>query len=186
MKHLRVAKRYATALFKTARATNSLEAVRNDAEFILESIENAKDFKAVLRSPVIQSWKKKNLMFEVFENKISDLSKAFLAILCSKNREDITEEIFEQYYVLYNEQFGLVPVTITSAVALDEAARKSLEESLAKRMNKQPVATYRVDAKIKGGLMVQIGDQLLDSSLRTQLGRMHQSLLKSGTLDNLN
>ncbi len=177
MKHIRVAKRYALALFKSAKAENSLEEVKNDAELILSAIEHAKDFKAVLRSPVIQSWRKKNLLIELFKEKVSVLSMAFLEILCSKNREDITAEIYEQYYALYDEHFNIMRVSVSSAVALDESMRKAVEAGIEKRFGRKPIADYQIDASLKGGLRVQVGDTVLDSSLKTQLEKMHHSLL---------
>ncbi len=186
MKHTRVAKRYALALFKSAKNSNSLDAVRHDAEVILQTIEAAKDFKAVLRSPVIQSWKKKTVIFDVFEGKISELSKAFLGILCHKSRENITEEIFEQFYELYNEQNGMISIVVTSAVELDAAAKASIEGGVQQRSGRKAIASYKVDPSLKGGLMIQIGDELLDSSLRTQLERMHQSLLSDPNAIRLN
>lgn len=182
MKHVRVAKRYALALFASSKAEGSLEKVRLDAELILESIRTAHDFKAVLRSPIIQSWKKKNLMNEIFEGKISTITQAFIGILCAHGRENITEDIFEQFFVYYNEETRRVPITVTSAVALDAVSKAAIESGIKTRYSKTPIADYHVDASLKGGLKVQIGDVLLDSSLRTQLERLRTSLLTNGTI----
>ncbi len=186
MKHLRVAKRYALALFKSAKMDNSLERVRRDADLIVNTIAAAKDLKAVLRSPVIQSWKKKGLLFEAFEGKISELTKAFLGILCSKNREDITEEIFLQFFELYTLEFGFVQITVSSAIALDDKEKAAIEHGVHQRVQRKPIARYVVDPGLKGGLMIQIGDQLLDSSLRTQLTRLHDSLIRDGVRSAMN
>ena len=184
MKHVRVAKRYALALFASSKAEGSLENVRHDAELILDSIRHAHDFKAVLRSPIIQSWKKKNLMNEIFEGKISVIMQAFIGILCAHGRENITEDILEQFFVYYNEETKRVPITVTSAVALDSDSKTAIENSIQTKYAKTPIADYRVDESLKGGLKVQIGDIMLDSSLRTQLEKLRDSLLHNGTLSN--
>ncbi|MFM8179519.1 MAG: ATP synthase F1 subunit delta [Candidatus Kapaibacterium sp.] len=182
MKHVRVAKRYALALFASSKAEGSLERVREDAEMILHGIRSAHDFKAVLRSPIIQSWKKKNLMNEIFEGRITTITQAFLGILCAHGRENITEDILEQFFVYYNEEMRRVPITVTSAVALDSGSMAAIEDGISKKYAKTPIAEYHVDASLKGGLRVQIGDVLLDSSLRTQLERLRDSLLANGTI----
>ena len=177
MKHVRVAKRYALALFASSKAEGSLEHVNADAHLIRDSIEQSHDFKAVLRSPIIQSWKKKHVLEEVFEGKISIITKAFLGILCAHGRENITEDILEQFFVYYNEETRRVPITVTSAVELDASGRSAIEAGIEKRYSKTPIAEYKIDPSLKGGLKVQVGDTMLDSSLRTQLEKLRDSLL---------
>lgn len=182
MKNIRVAKRYALALFASAKETNVLDAVKNDLSLILEHMDKAHDFRAVLRSPVIQGWRKKTIMREIFGSQVQTITLAFFDVLCDKGREDIVSDIIEQYEVLYNKHNSLMPVSVTSAVELSAAAKDALNLRLQEQFAMKPLTEYRVNPAIKGGLMVQIGDTLLDTSLRAQLQRMHDSLLTGGSL----
>lgn len=176
MRNVRVSKRYAVALYNTALQMNVLEQVHSDLEVVASHMEQSKDLKAVMNSPVIQSWRKKDVLKEIFQSKISELSMSYLVLLCDKNRENLTEDILNQFELLYNDSKGLIPVTVTSAVQLSEEERAKVVSKVVNEFGKTPVPTYLVDTTIKGGIVLKIGDYLYDMSVKSQLAKLYDSL----------
>ena len=176
MKNIRVAKRYALALFNSAKEMGILDSILADVKQYERYMHTSPDFRAVMHSPIIQAWRKKDILKEVLENNFHPFTLTFLNLLCDKGREDLHTDIAQQFTDLYNFHNKLLPITVTSAVTLSDLAKASLVNSIKSNTAMTPVATYTINPEIKGGLTVLIGDSLLDSSVRSQLDRLFHSL----------
>jgi F-type H+-transporting ATPase subunit delta len=178
-----VATRYATALFAEAVANNTLETVIDDIRALRSILRDSRDFALFVNSPIIKAEQKANALKAIAtEARISPTTTTFLMLLVEKNRADELANIVAAFEALYNEQQGIVPLEVVSAVEMDASQKEALLKSLESRIGKQPHATYTVNPALIGGFTVKIGDTMMDSSITHQLAVLKKRLME-GTLN---
>ena len=98
----KVSLRYAKSLLDTTDSLASSDLVLKDFDYILKIIKSSKELASLFRSPIIQNWKKKKILKEIFEPTISKLTLDFLMLITEKHREILIFSIIQQYINLYN------------------------------------------------------------------------------------
>jgi F-type H+-transporting ATPase subunit delta len=86
--------------------------------------------------------------------------------------------IRQEFERLADEASGIVTATMTTAIPLDEAERKRYEQELSRKLDRKVKLGFRTDAALIGGATIQIGDHLVDASVRTKLNRLREDLLR--------
>lgn len=172
----RIARRYAKALLTTALQQNAADRVEQDLAEIVRAADASSDLRVLFRSPVIEASRKKDIMKEIFGSTLSSLTIDFVSLLMDKGREADIHGVAAEYQDQYDKHRGILRVTITSAVALDDAMRADVVGVIGKRTGKTIVASYDVDPKLLAGVTVHIGDTVMDSSLKHQLRLLRQRL----------
>lgn len=109
MRNARVAKRYARSLFEAAEQNDALEQVRQSVESFSAAFAQSPPLRALLRNPVIGAERKVAILREIFAQRTHPLFGAFLELVCLKGRENILDQIAEQFVELYNAWAGIVP-----------------------------------------------------------------------------
>jgi F-type H+-transporting ATPase subunit delta len=179
MTEQRVSSRYARALLTAAKEENATEKVLEDLGFIQRVARESKDFKRLIESPVIYNWQKKDILRELFESQISEVTLKFLLLLADKKREMLIFDIIEQYIKIFNELNNRLPISVVSAVPLSEELKKSISGRIAQWTGKTIIPEYSVDDSLKGGIMVEIDDIVFDASVRNQLEVLYETLAKN-------
>lgn len=182
MTEYRVSFRYARAILNLAVNEGIAQEVLSDFQYINESIKQSQELRSFINSPVILHLKKKKIINEVFNGKIGKLTLSFVLLLTEKGRETLLPSIAYQYEVQYNEQFGRLPVVITSANELPENVKVDITGKLSKWTNKVIISDFIVNKNIIGGLQLKIDDWVFDSSVRNQLNLLHKQLIENNTL----
>lgn len=177
MKHARVARRYAMALMSAAEQQKNIEGTAKDLESIGKILGESRELRLLVASPVISPAKKRAIFNEVFGTRIGKETLTFINLLTSKSREDVLQDIVEQFRVLHDEKLGVVNVEVRTAVELSYAQEKDLKATLEKMMNKKPRLQFVIDKTIKGGLVIRIGDTVLDASVTRQLELMRERFI---------
>lgn len=113
---------------------------------------------------------------KVFADRVSEATYALLVILARHGRLGLLPAVARAYTDERNRRSGKVPVEVVSAVALDEAFEARIAEQLAAALGRPCVLTSRVDAKLLGGLTVNVGEQTYDASVATSLKRLRRRL----------
>lgn len=166
IKNIKVAKRYALALSKSA--AECIDDVFSDLSAIEETIFRNDELKTFFSHPVVSLKDKKEALNAAFENKINRISLNFIQTLLDESRFEIFKTIFE----LFKKEVDLIKNTqqaeIISAVTLTDDTKKRLEEKLSAKLNKNVILNCSVDEKILGGLVVKIEDKVIDLSLKTK------------------
>lgn len=169
MKETQLARRYALALFSVARELNLTSKVAEDFKQLISVIRQNIDFRIMLNSPVIPSYKKINVLKSLFSSHMQDLSIRFMTLLAKHERERYLELVAEQVGVLYNEFMGIVVVRVTSATPLSIENRDQLlvqlKETLGDKLELQEV----IDPDLVGGFILDWNDQRYDASLLRQV-----------------
>nr|PZN42818.1 MAG: F0F1 ATP synthase subunit delta [Bacillota bacterium] len=175
-----VARRYARALFDLARERGQVEEVGREVEQVVEAMRASRELRGLWEHQEVSPRLKCALLEQHFKGKVSDLVLHFLFLLVAKRREVWLPRILREYVALADEALGRVEVEVRSAVPLPDEVLDRLAERLRQRLGKEVRFVRRVDPSLLGGLVVRVGDVLMDGSVRTQLRRMQQRLVGAG------
>jgi F-type H+-transporting ATPase subunit delta len=181
MSSLRVAKRYASALMVLTGEAKEPEAIAGDLLAVQSAIKSSKELRSLLTSPVVPKEKKKTVMAAIFNKKIGNATQQYLASIIEKRREDVLAEVLEQYFLLRDEQLGIVSVNVRTAVKFSTAQEKALIKQLESFTQKKVRVSFSLDKILKGGFVAKVGDTTLDGSIRRQL-ELLRSRLKNGSV----
>lgn len=176
MIEIRVSIRYARALITAAKDMNKIEEVYQDLILINSIFEGSKEFIAVFRSPVVPNSKKRKLIKEIFENRITDLTFSIIDLIISKNRENLMYSIYKEFESLYFEFKNMIPIDITTAIEIDEVTKNNVLQKLNEITGKSIVPNFIIDSKIKGGIKVKIDTWVYDTSIENKLHQLYHKL----------
>jgi len=167
-----IAYRYAKPLLDMAIEQKQLEEVNRDMTLLRNACRNTPELLAVLRNPIIRGYKKFAILKAIFEKEISPLTLGLLKLMGDKNRENLlfeTSKVFEQ---LYNEEKGILEVKVTTTLPLSTDLRSALMKKLEAGLKKTIKLEEVVDESLIGGFVINIGNNLLDNSLKAALKRL--------------
>ncbi|HSQ76609.1 MAG TPA: ATP synthase F1 subunit delta [Bacteroidota bacterium] len=182
MRSQRVARRYAQALMSTAEELRLLDAIAADVETIGTTVRSSRELRLFLNSPVVSIPRKKTALHELFGNRISPATLSFLDLLVRKQRETLLPEILEQFAALRDEQKGIVDAHVATAVELTPQQLRALQIELERQTGKHVRLNVTADSSIRGGLVIRIGDTVLDASLTHQLERLREHFARGASL----
>lgn len=169
--------RYAQALLDLATEHSSVDAVASNMETLIAVSKESRDLEMLLSSPVIRGEKKLAVLNEVFGN-FEKVSGMFMQLIVKNGRESLLPEIAEAFIALVKKSKGIVPVTITSAVKLDEAVKKDILAKIQPAIDGKPEVTEIIDPALIGGFTVRMGDIQIDASVASKLGQLKQRLTR--------
>jgi F-type H+-transporting ATPase subunit delta len=165
-----LAGRYATAVLELAQEEKSVDNVERDFEALKGLIAENPDLRNFIRSPIFSRAEHAKAMTAVLERiGACTLTAKFVLTLASKRRLFALADIVRSFVNLLARQRGEVQAQVTSARALSDAEVAELKSVLKSKLGRDPRIDVRIDATLLGGLVVQIGSRMIDSSLRTKL-----------------
>jgi F-type H+-transporting ATPase subunit delta len=174
-----VARNYAEALFELAQADGPLELYSERLVQIADLAVTERDFRLFLATPLIDTQAKKQAIREVFEGYLPEYLLRFLLIVIDKRRTRLLPGIAEEFTRLVNEHFGRLKVDVTLAKAPDEATKSDLRRRLGEVLRRDILPRYRIDPRIIGGVIVRVGDKIMDGSVRHRLHTLRRSMLEA-------
>ena len=186
MKNPRVARRYAHALIAVAEELKTVDTVAADLELVGKTMTGSREFRLILASPVVSDARKSGILKAVFGGRVTALTTDFMELLVRKHREFILQEVIDQFFALRDEMRGIVTVDVSSVTPLERSQEDALARELSKRMGKTIRLRMKDDPAIKGGLIVRIGDTVLDASVRRQLERLREQFAGTTRISTLN
>ena len=175
MKGTRVANRYAKSLIKLAIERGELEKVYADMSLVNATCMESKELYLFLKSPIIKTDKKLSILKEVFENKVSKISKEFINLIARKRREIYLSEIAREFVEQYRIHKKILVAVITSASGLDDTLRKQVLEIVKGSLNSEVELVEKVNKDLIGGFVLRIGDKQVDTSLARKLKQLTMS-----------
>lgn len=166
-------------MFKLAIEENNLDTIAKESQAVLTAIRENEDFIKLLNHPKISREEKISVVEKVFKGNVSDSIVGFLVIIVEKGRYTDIEAIFEYFLAQVKEYKNIGVASITSAVPLTEEQKKMVLDRLLKVTKYvQFEIHYAVDESLIGGMVIRIGDRVVDSSIRTKLTTMAGELRK--------
>lgn len=175
-----VAYRYAKPLIELSIERGILENVYQDMQLLHQVCKENDEFAAVLKNPIIRGYKKMSILKSLFANKVDALTFSLFEILSRRDREGILESVSFSFIEQYNILKNIQKVTLISAIALSEDLKAALKSKLSSQLNKTILMEEKVDSTLIGGFLLKVGnDQIIDSSIRSQLQRLKVEFAKS-------
>lgn len=182
MSNLAVAKRYGQALFDLASEKNMLDQLEKELTQVLEVLEASHELKKIVEHQLISPETKQEIFRKVYAKTVSPITMNFLLLILHKKREMALKQIVSQFINLANEARGIVKAQVASASQLSSQQLEELRKSLAKITGKNILLEVMIDEKLIGGLVVKIGDRIIDGSIATKL-KMLEKHLKNASFE---
>lgn len=172
-----LAGRYATALFALAKENNSIDAVQASLDTLSVAMAESDDLRALTSSPVLSREDAgKAIAATAKALGIDPLSTNMLGVLAANRRLDQIPAVIRAYSTLASDHRGEITAEVTSAHPLDDKQIEALKAQLKKRVGSDVSVSTAVDSSILGGLVVKIGSQMIDSSIKTRLNTLSQAM----------
>lgn len=177
MKNQVIAKRYSKALFNLAEEEKAIDRYGEELDGFSEALRQLPDLGNALRNPLYPEAVKKTLFDKVAgQLELSPIMKSFLNLLIEKRRVQHLPEIADYYHKLIDEKSNLARAQVKAAVKLGDAELQEIAATLEKKVGKKIVVEFQQDASLLGGVFAQIGDFVLDGSVKRQLLNFKESL----------
>jgi F-type H+-transporting ATPase subunit delta len=172
-----LAGRYASALFDLARESNAIDSVQKSLAVLRNALVESADLKALVSSPVIGRVDAAKAIAAVARSLgLDSLTGNFLGVLAENRRLADLSGMIDAYNAIVAAHRGEVTAKVTSAHPLSAEQLKTLAANLKTRVGRDVQVQATVDPAILGGLVVQLGSQLIDGSIRTRLNSFAQAM----------
>ncbi len=173
MQDERIARRYARALFNAAHQQNLLSEVDQYLTQMAEMMSLHPRLLQLIHNPMIPIDVKERAVLSALEHaEMPELVKALTILLIRKRRETLIQAVLQEFETLFDAELGEIRVTAKSARPLDEQQMQQLVSSLAQRTGRNIKLTTEVEPSLMGGLIVNIGDTVIDGSIRGRLAHL--------------
>lgn len=173
-----VSERYAQALLELVSDNLLKEDILKELLDITESVKGSGDLNKVMTSPVISNDEKKNVISKLFENTTNKVILNFLKLLIDKNRFSMLESITKEYKNEINRLNNLLSINVTSAIDLTEDEKSAIKDKLSNILNKNIELEWATNPDIIAGLVFEVGDNIIDNSLRHKLQDLSRNIMK--------
>jgi F-type H+-transporting ATPase subunit delta len=186
MQNPRLAARYAKSLIDLATEKGQLETVCADMKYLEAVCKASKDFVNLLKSPIIKADQKNSIITAVTKGQVSDITASFNTLLVKKGRESDLPEIASAFVDQYNAIKGIHKVKLTTAVAVSEELKKSIETKVQteKGLGSIELETA-VDEKLIGGFVLEFNNNLVDASILRDLKDIKKQFTKNLFVQNI-
>jgi len=168
----KAARRYAKALLQSALEKNKLGEIEKDIRFIQNTLDDSRELKVFLRSPVITTENKLKGLNSIFGKKVSDETKSLFRLLSEKRRESLLAEICTGFIQLYNDHQGLIQVEVETAYPMSDSQKKELQKELSEKTGKKVQMNVVENKELIGGLVIKIGDTVIDGSVKHKINKL--------------
>jgi F-type H+-transporting ATPase subunit delta len=176
MRESRVSHRYAKSLLDRALEKGQLEPVSEDMRLVLETIRANRDLSVLLKSPVVKTDKKQEILKAIFGGQIGVITTEFMAIITRKRREGELEGIAEAFVSQYKKHKQILTAVITTTTGLDEKLRAQVLEVVKQSSGGKAVELIeKTDSSLIGGFVLRVGDKQVDASVLRQIRNLERN-----------
>ena len=172
--------RYSLALYELAEESNSINEIEKNSLSIIQLISNSDDFNLLIKDPTNKKEDQLNVLLKISEKfKINNLLTKFLSFLISKRRFFYVEKILKNFIETCSKKRGEVNAKLTSARELSESEISSIKDELTKNFNSKIRLNYKHDPSLIGGLIVQVGSTMVDTSIKNKLNKLQNIMVEA-------
>jgi F-type H+-transporting ATPase subunit delta len=167
---------YARSLFEVAKEQDKLDDVREQLGVFTDALNETRELQVFFFSPYFSTQEKEDGL----ERAVTDVDPVvmnFLKLLIEKHRMPVIFRIRTAYDALWEEENKLLPVEITSAVELDERTVKQLGDRISEQTGRKVDLSSHVEPDILGGIVVRVGNSVLDASIRNRLEQLRKQVV---------
>lgn len=173
------AKTYGDSLFELALEEKKMDLFLQEAEFIQQVLFENEDLVKLMIHPKISKEEKEQVIENIFKSTISDEMTGFLIIVIKKGRFQEIKSILSYFVAKVKEYKKIGVVFVTTAVELRQEQKEALVQRLIETTKYETMEmNYATDSSLIGGMVVRIGDRVVDSSIKHKLNDLTRDLLK--------
>jgi ATP synthase F1 delta subunit len=173
-----IAEVYSRALFEVAQEHDVLDRVHDELGQFADVLGESRDLQVFFFSPYFSSQEKKDGIATLIEDADDNLVR-FLELLAERHRVPAIFRIREELDRLWRRENKLLPVSVTSAVELDSELVEGIGRQIEEQTGERVELTSRVDPDVLGGLVLQVGNMVLDASVRNRLERLRKQVAQA-------
>lgn len=179
MRESTIARNYAEALFQVGEKSGKTELFADLIEGLAAAVTSEDRVRHVLESPRVPKKTKQDILARTFAGYAPESFVRFLEAVVKRGRQGILGTICTQYLLLVDDKFNRVHAGVTLAREPDSALQDLVSRRLGEILSKEVIPHYRTDPEILGGLVVRVGDRIMDGSVRRRMKSLRRSLLGS-------
>lgn len=168
---------YAQSLLELAWDSRVAVDVGNELQAIGDILRDQPIFGEYLSDPGIGQTERAEAIDKIFRGRVSELVLSFLGVLNAHGRSRLLAQIVGAYDQLLDERLGNVEVDVTTAHALSSDQVEQVRQRISDALRKNAIIHQYIDDSIIGGLVIRVGDQIIDASVKQQLRSIRQQLL---------
>jgi F-type H+-transporting ATPase subunit delta len=173
-----IAQVYARSLFEVAKEQDKLDEVREQLGQLADAVDQTRELQLFFFSPYFSTEEKKQGLDRAIDG-ADPIVRNFLELLVEKHRMPALLRIRREFDRLWEQEHRLLPVTITSAVALGDETVRSIGDAIGQQTGQRVELTTKVDPDVLGGLVVRVGNSILDASIRNRLENLRRSVARA-------
>lgn len=173
-----IAQVYARSLFEVAKEQSKLDVVKEQLGQFADALDENRELATFFFAPYFSTQEKEDGLGRLLDG-ADPVVENFFKVLIENHRVPVIFRVRREFETLYDQENSLLPVTITSAVTLDDATVKSIGDAIGKQTGQQVELTANVDPDVLGGLIVRVGNSILDASIRNRLENLRRSVASS-------
>ena len=172
--------RYSLALYELATEANMLNEIEVHSASIVDLISSSEDFKSLIKDPTNNKEDQLNALTKISEQyKLNKLLTKFLSFLISKRRFFYVNKILNNFVETCSIKRGELKAELTSAKDLTENEVNSIKEELTKTFSSKIKLNYKHDVSLIGGLIVQVGSTMVDTSIKNKLQQIENRMIEA-------
>jgi F-type H+-transporting ATPase subunit delta len=177
-----IARNYAETLLELADRNGGADtmerfgAALNELALLLASDQRVREF---LGTPRVGAAAKQEVLARALDGKAPELFVRFVTVVLGNRRQGLLVDIAREYARLVDERMGRVRVAITISHEPDAKLEKEIRQALEKRTGREVIPAFTVDPELLGGMVVHLGDEILDSSVRSRMAGLRRRLLET-------
>ena len=173
------ANRYSLALYELGEESNLLSKIETNSVSILNLIGTSVDFNNLIKDPTVSRNELINAINKIFDYlEIENLSKNFTNFLVTKRRFFFIEQILNNFIEICSEKRGELKTEIRSAKNLSNDEINNIKDELSKYFTSKIKLDYKYDESLIGGLIVQVGSTMIDTSIKNKLQQIENKMMK--------
>ena len=173
-----IAQVYARSLFEVAQEQGKLDVVREELGQITEALEENAELRLFFYSPYFSTDEKRDGLRRTVTD-ADPVTMNVLDILVENHRLPVLPRLRREYERRWREANNLLPVTVTSAVQLDDAVVERIGDEIGRQTGRTVELTREVDPSIVGGFVVRVGNAILDASIKNRLDNLRKQIVRA-------
>jgi F-type H+-transporting ATPase subunit delta len=173
-----IAQVYARSLFEVAAEHDKLDEIREQLGQFADALHDNRDLQVFLFSPYFSTEEKKEGLQRAVTGADSTMAN-FLEVLVERHRMPAIFRIRQRFDALWEDENRLLPVEVTSAIELDQDTVKSIGDRIGQQTGRKVELSSKVDPDILGGIVLRVGNSVLDASIRNRLNQLRKQVARS-------
>ncbi len=173
-----IAEVYTRSLFEVAKEHDKLDEIRDELNEFADALNDSRDLRVFLFSPYFSTQEKKDGLEKAVQD-VDETFMNFLQLLLERHRMPVIFRIRSRYEDMWKEENKLLAVEVTTAIELDEDIVSGIGDRIGEETGRKVELSSKVDPDIIGGIVLRVGNQIMDASIRNRLNQLRKQVARA-------